>query len=103
MPLNLEEARRALSRLRKRRPKHVRVFSNHLMAWFFEPTTDPNVEYEIILRYDGKELTVAKVQVVRIEPVALTTITKFWKGNPIIEGLIERVRNTLELPPRTAL
>jgi len=97
MPLTLEKARRVLPRSGIRRSKHIRVFNNYLMAWFFEPTTDPNVEYEIILRYDGKELTPVKVQLVRIEPLALTTITKFWKGNPIIEGLIEHIRHTLEL------
>jgi hypothetical protein len=68
------------------------------MAWFFEPTSDLNTEYEIVLLYDGKELTVAKVQVVRIKPLALTDITKLWKGNPIVDRVIERVRNILELP-----
>jgi len=98
MPLTLEKARRVLPRSGIRRCKHLSVFNNYLIAWFFQPTTDPNVQYEIILRYDGKELTVAKVQIVRIEPLALTTVTKFWKGNPVVEGLIEHVRHTLELP-----
>jgi hypothetical protein len=96
MPLKLEKARLVLPRSGKR-SKYIRVFNNYRMAWFFEPTSDPNMEYEIVLRYDGKELTVAKVQAVRIEPLALTDITKLWRGNPVVEGVIERVRNTLEL------
>jgi hypothetical protein len=68
------------------------------MAWFFEPTSDPNMEYEIVLLYDGKKLTVAKVQIVRIEPVAFTDITKHWRGNSIVEEVIDRVRSTLGLP-----
>lgn len=73
MPLKIEKARLALPRLTKS-PKHIRVFNNHLIAWFFEPTSDPNMEYEIVLLHDGKQLTVAKVQVVRIEPLALTDV-----------------------------
>lgn len=96
MPLDPEKAYVALRKLTKS-PKHVRVFKNYLMAWFFEPTSDANIEYEIILRYDGKELTVTRAQIVRIEPIALTNITKHWKGNPIIEEVIRLVKNALDL------
>jgi len=101
MPLNLDEARAALRRLTKK-PAHARVFKNYLMLWFFEPTTEPNVEYEIILRYDGKELTVARVQIVRIEPIAVTDVTKHRTQNPIVESVARRVRGALLLThPRT--
>jgi len=96
MPLTLHEARETLGGLTKK-PTHVRVFKNYLMAWFFEPTIDPNVEYEIILRYDGKELKVAKVQIVRIEPIAVTDVTKHRRGNPLVEGVISPVRDALLL------
>jgi len=96
MPLSLEKARLALPRSGKR-SKHIRVFNNHLMVWFFEPTSDTNMEYEIVLRYDGKQLTVEKVQIVRIETPAFTDITELWRGNHVVEGVIKRVRNTLQL------
>jgi len=63
------------------------------MCVFFEPTTEPNVEYEIILRYDCRELSVVKVQIVRIEPLAVTDVTKHRTQNPIVEGVVARVRN----------
>ena len=86
MPLNLHQARVALRGLTKK-PAHVRVFKNYLMAWFFEPTIEPNVEYEIVLRYDGRELTVARVQIVRIEPIAVTDVTKHKNKTPWLKTL----------------
>ena len=67
------------------------------MAWFFEPTIDQNVEYEMVVRYDCKQLSVARVWVVRIDPVATTDVTKHWRGNPIVENAIERIGNALQL------
>ena len=96
MPLNLHQAQLALQGLSKK-PAHVRVFKNYLMAWFFEPTIDPNVEYEIILRYDGGELTVARVQIVRIEPIAITDITKHKRQSPMVEDLVRSVKDALLL------
>ena len=55
------------------------------------------MEYEIVLLYDGNKLTVAKVRIVRIEPVAFTDITKHWKRNLIVEEAINRVRSSLGL------
>jgi hypothetical protein len=67
------------------------------MVWFFEPTIDPNVEYEIVLRYDGRELTVARVQIVRIEPIAVTDVTRHRRQNPMVEDLVRSVRDALLL------
>jgi len=86
MRLNLHQAQVALRGLSKK-PAHVRVFKNYLMAWFFEPTIEPNVEYEIVLRYDGRELTVARVQIVRIEPIAVTDVTKHKNKTPWLKTL----------------
>ena len=96
MPLNLHQAQLALQGLSEK-PAHVRVFKNYLMAWFFEPTIDPNVEYEIVLRYDGKDLTVARVQIIRIEPLALTDITKHWQRNQPVEDVVNRASHALQL------
>jgi len=96
MPVKLEQAGAALRKLTKR-PKHVRTHGNHAMAWFFEPTIDPNVEYEIVVRYDGKDLHVARVQIIRIEPLALTDITKHWRGNQAVEDVVNRARHALKL------
>ena len=87
MPLSLEEAYLALRKLAKS-PKHVQIFGQHLQAWFFEPTSDPNIEYEIVMRYDSPKLKITEVRIVHIEPPAMTDITQSWQGNTIVEGVV---------------
>ena len=72
------------------------------MVWFFEPTSDPNIEYEIVMQYDANELALSKVQYVQIEPPVMWDISNAWQEDEgtrsVISRLIRTVRNALELP-----
>jgi len=96
MPLPLGEAVRILEGLANK-PKHVARVGDRLMAWIFEPTNDPNMEYEIVLEYDGIKLTVRKVCFVQIEPPAMSDITDLWMQNPTVTGVVRIVTNALEV------
>lgn len=96
MPLSLEDAYLVLRKL-VRRPNHVVMQEGAVIAWFFEPTSDANIEYEIRLNYDGNRLNVSKVEYVQIQPPATWDITKRWAGDPIVERVVKIARDALEL------
>ena len=74
MPLHLTEASEVLKELTNKR-SYVKRFQNHIEAWFFELTENPNIFYQTVMRYDGKELTVTKAHKVRVDKPRLLDIT----------------------------
>jgi len=68
------------------------------MVWFFDQTPLANLTCEIALRYDGKELTLRKVEM----PPGRRDITETWRTDDMVRTLVEKrirtVRKALKLP-----
>jgi hypothetical protein len=94
MPLNLAEASQVLRELTSKR-SYVKRVQNHLLAWFFELTENPNIFYQTVMRYDGRELTVTKVHKVRVDLPVMSDITKTWRQVPSLVAQFNLVRKAL--------
>jgi len=97
MPLHLTEASEVLKGLTNKR-SYVKRFQNYIEAWFFELTENPNIFYQTVMRYDGKELTVTKAHKVRVDKPRLLDITDTWRQIPALVAQFDLVRKALELP-----
>ena len=85
MALDLDEV---IELLQKQYTPHVYRYENYVVASLLVESGSPNYVFVALLKCDAQDMVVEKVESTQREPFAIADITKTWKQNPFLPGMI---------------